>query len=76
LAALAPGVVDRSRGHRPYVDLRRIVRTSLGALGVADASIDDVRGCTKCDAEHFFSYRRDGERSGRLLAAIASAVRS
>ena len=27
-------------------------------------------GCTRCDAEHFFSHRRDGERAGRHLAVI------
>jgi copper oxidase (laccase) domain-containing protein len=31
-----------------------------------------VEGCTKCDAERFFSFRRDGEASGRHLAVIAA----
>ncbi len=63
-------VIDRSRGPRPYVDLRKIVRAQLLALGLENESIDDVSGCTKCDAERFFSFRRDGEASGRLLSAI------
>ncbi len=70
-AAPADGVVLRDRGPKPYVDLRRAVRLQLRALGVADASIEDVPGCTRCDATRFFSHRRDGARSGRLLAAIA-----
>lgn len=61
----------RDRGPKPHVDLRRAVRLQLRALGVADDRIEDVPGCTRCDAERFFSYRRDGARSGRLLAAIA-----
>lgn len=69
-AAPADGVVLRDR-EKPHVDLRRAVRLQLRALGVADASIEDVPGCTKCDAERFFSHRRDGARSGRLIAAIA-----
>ncbi len=69
-AAPADGVVLRDRP-RPHVDLRRAVRLQLLALGVADANIEDVPGCTKCDAERFFSHRRDGARSGRLIAAIA-----
>jgi YfiH family protein len=64
-------IVQRDRGPKPYVDLRLAVRLQLRALGVADAAIEDVPGCTKCDAERFFSHRRDGARSGRLLAAIA-----
>jgi YfiH family protein len=74
LRAVAPNVdaADRSRGARPHVDLRKIVRAQIAALGIDEADIDDVRGCTKCDAARFFSYRRDRENSGRLLAAIAA----
>ena len=74
LAARAPGVdvIDRHRGPRPHVDLRKIVRAQLVALGVTNASIDDVPGCTKCDADRFFSFRRDREASGRLLSAIVA----
>jgi YfiH family protein len=57
---------------KPHVDMRRAVRAQLRALGLADASIEDVPGCTKCDAEHFFSYRRDGAKSGRHIAVIAA----
>jgi polyphenol oxidase len=65
-------VVDRDRGPRPHVDLRKIVRAQLILAGVSNQAIEDVRGCTKCDGERFFSYRRDRERSGRLLSAIAA----
>jgi hypothetical protein len=73
LAARAPAIpsIDRARGPKPHVDLRAIVRAQLRATGLTDEAIDDVRGCTKCDAVRFFSYRRDREHSGRLLAAIA-----
>jgi YfiH family protein len=70
--APALDVVDRRRGARPHVDLRAIVRAQLEELGLRGEDIDDVRGCTKCDATRFFSYRRDHDLSGRLLAAIAS----
>jgi len=52
------------------VDLRVIVRAQLVLAGVPDANIQDVLGCTVCDRDRFHSYRRDGERSGRLLSAI------
>jgi purine-nucleoside/S-methyl-5'-thioadenosine phosphorylase / adenosine deaminase len=73
LRACAPraDAVDRARGPRPHVDLRKIVRAQLMALGFRENDIDDVRGCTKCDAARFFSFRRDRENSGRMLAAIA-----
>lgn len=65
----AQGVVDR-RGDRPHVDLRRIVRAQLESLGIAPAAIDDVAGCTVSEPARFFSFRRDGARSGRHLSAI------
>ena len=52
------------------VDLRRIVRAQLVDAGLSPDSIEDVPGCTVCDPVRFHSYRRDGERSGRLLSAI------
>jgi YfiH family protein len=74
LQACAPGevVVDRARGAKPRIDLRKIVRGQLLAAGLDHSSIDDVRGCTKCDPERFFSFRRDRDDSGRLLAAVVA----
>jgi polyphenol oxidase len=65
-------VVVRETGDKAYVDLRAAVRAQLLALGVRDADIEDVPGCTKDDAVRFHSYRRDGAASGRMLAAIAT----
>jgi len=65
-------VIDHHRGPRPHVDLRKIVRAQLVALGLSNESIDDVPGCTKCDPDRFFSFRRDREKSGRLLSAIVA----
>jgi YfiH family protein len=60
---------------KAFVDLRRAVRAQLETfkemMGV-DTAIEDVGGCTRCDAEHFYSYRRDGDASGRLLGVIAA----
>jgi YfiH family protein len=66
-----PSAIDRSRA-KPHVDLTAIVRAKLRALGVPDDAIDDVAGCTRCEPERFFSFRRDGKQSGRHLAAIVS----
>ena len=71
LESAAPGDVVLRDKSKPHVDLRRAVRLQLCALGVGDGNIEDVPGCTRCDGERFFSHRRDGARSGRLIAAIA-----
>jgi polyphenol oxidase len=71
LEAASPvgGIVDR--GHaKPHVSLARIVHGKLRTLGVPDDAIDDVGGCTHTEAKRFFSFRRDGKISGRLLSAI------
>jgi hypothetical protein len=67
-------VIDRSRG-KPHVNLSSIVRAQLAAAGVPAAQIDDVAGCTRCEPERFFSFRREGQRSGRHIAAIVAPKR-
>lgn len=68
-ASRDPLIVDRS-GPKPHVDLRRMLRAELHALGLSHDDIDDVWGCTVLQPEHFFSFRRDGKASGRHLSAI------
>jgi YfiH family protein len=66
------GFVVREQGDKAYVDLRAAVRAQLALLGVAEARIEDVAGCTKDEPERFHSFRRDGANSGRMLAAIVA----
>lgn len=54
---------------KPHAEMVAALRAQLARAGVE--SVDDVGGCTMCDAERFFSYRRDGALAGRLVAAIA-----
>lgn len=63
-------VVDRTYGPKPRVDLARITRAKLVAAGVPPESVDVVPGCTYREPERFFSFRRDGAKSGRHLAGI------
>lgn len=72
VAASGVDVVARTVGEKAYVDLRRAVRAQLRGLGLADEAIEDVPGCTRCDRERFYSYRRDGDESGRLIAVIVA----
>jgi YfiH family protein len=73
LAAAGPDAgqsVFQAAAGKPYVALDMIVRAQLRAAGVSEPNIDDVAGCTCCDSEQFFSYRRDGAKSGRHLTVI------
>lgn len=69
-ACAGAGVVARWDGDKAWVDLRLAVRAQLTALGLTSAQIEDVAGCTKHEPGRFHSFRRDGGRSGRMLAAI------
>src|SRR5690606_11789030 len=62
-------IVDRSFA-KPHVNLRKMVHSQLRASGLSDEDIDHEEGCTVLDEEDFFSFRRDGNPSGRMLSAI------
>ena len=69
-ASSAGGVTQRAPTGKALVSLARVVRAQLSAEGLDDERIEQVPGCTYRDASQFFSYRRDGQRSGRMLAVI------
>jgi YfiH family protein len=73
LAQAAHGAAVVRPGPKPHVDLAGVVRAQLVAAGIRSECIDDVPGCTRCEPERFFSFRRDGQASGRHLAAIVAA---
>jgi len=63
--------VDITRAFRPgkvsgkwFADLYLLARLTLKELGVQEVSGGDY--CTYADQKRFFSYRRDGLRSGRM----------
>lgn len=72
IAASVPGApVVLSRVPRPHVDLSLVVRTQLERWDIQPEDIEQVIGCTVLEPERFFSFRREGPRSGRQLSAIA-----
>lgn len=76
-AVSGEAVIARRVADKAFVDLRAAVRIQLRALGLLDEAIEDVpgtgpEGCTRCDAARFYSYRRDGDASGRLVGVIAA----
>jgi polyphenol oxidase len=71
-AAKLPEVSWRGPGRvngKPTIDLYAANEAFLRGAGVTQ--IDTLRVCTMCDpAQRFFSFRRDGEKSGRHLSII------
>jgi len=72
IEACAPGAgaVLRGAHPRPHVDLSVALLCQLRALGLGVQGIDRVAGCTFSEPSRFFSFRRDGQASGRHLAVI------
>jgi polyphenol oxidase len=63
-------------GHQPppknvHLDLPKANRSQLLAAGLREKNIYLSGLCTACHRDLFFSYRKQGPRSGRLLSAIA-----
>jgi YfiH family protein len=56
--------------HKDHIDLRVATRALLERTGVRPENIDDQPPCTKCEADRFFSYRRDGLDGGVHMAFI------
>mgnify|MGYP006198204169 CR=1 FL=1 len=49
--------------------LGRVPIQGSRVTGSSSAHVEDVSGCTKCDAEQFFSYRRES-RTGRMASLV------
>ena len=55
---------------RPYLDLERANRDQLVSAGVLAQNVHASGLCTKTYRDRLHSYRAEGARAGRLLAAI------
>lgn len=71
-AAGDDAVIARTSGEKSFVDLRKTARLMLVRAALSSDAIEDIAGCTRCEKDLFFSYRREGAASGRHLAAIAA----
>lgn len=58
------------RDGRTTLDLALENRRQLAMAGVPEQAIEVDGRCTICGSDLFHSFRRDGDRSGRMLAAI------
>jgi YfiH family protein len=62
-------------GHQPppkgvHLDLRRANRSQLLAAGLRAGNTFESNLCTGCRTDLFFSYRKEGAPSGRLMSVI------
>lgn len=70
--AFGPGVASPDGPAHARLDLVEAVRRTLLSAGLREGNVDALPHCTACDAEHFFSHRRDAGRTGRMLSVIVA----
>jgi YfiH family protein len=63
-------VVEEVKGTKAHLDLRGLNRRQLEEVGIAPARIESVNLCTACHPDLFYSYRRDGAGTGRMISGI------
>jgi len=63
-------IVSTHEPAKAMVDLRRAVAAQLARLQVKE--VEQVGGCTKCEGEKYYSFRRDGDNAGRLIGVITA----
>jgi len=65
-----PQFVKRQQGRKPHLDLHSYNTSIIIDTGVQKMNIEISEYCTICTPELFHSYRREGQRSGRMMGVI------
>ncbi len=61
--------VRRENG-KSYLDIRGAVLEKLLSFGVLRNKVENVRECTSCDSEKYYSFRRDGNSPIQMVSYI------
>ncbi len=65
--------VDYESFAKPHVDLKDFLRYQMEGAGILASNIEIRDECTIEQAEDFYSFRREGEKSGRMMGLIQIA---
>ncbi len=72
LARMAPFLPEVAQMSAPAkIDLVEANRRQALEAGLPEGQVYAARLCTQCDERRFHSYRRNGEKAGRMVSAIA-----
>jgi YfiH family protein len=63
----------RSEWPKPHLNLAEANLRQLSRAGVPEEQIEISSLCTRCREDLFFSYRRDGARTGHMLSIVGIA---
>jgi len=53
-----------------FLDVNTILLAQLEMLGIREEHIEIIDACTSCHHETYFSYRADGQQTGRIAGVI------
>jgi YfiH family protein len=62
--------IDYENYAKPHVDLKGFLTKQALEAGIAQSHIEVREECTIENHDHFYSYRRESDQSGRMLALI------
>ena len=65
--------LQKNQGRKAHLDLKQFNKNLLLEAGVHEKNIEVSPHCTICNPELFHSYRRDKEKSGRMMGVIGLA---
>lgn len=65
--------IDYEHYEKPHLDLKAFLKFQLEQSGIPQSHVEIRKECTIADEEHFYSYRRERERSGRMMGLIQIA---
>lgn len=75
VASRFPKVFLASGKENPHLDLKGATVAQLMQAGILKERIEIDPSCTICESHRFHSFRRDGKRSGRMMAVIGIRAR-
>jgi YfiH family protein len=65
-----PAAMIVHREGRMYLNLQKMIQRQLLAEGILERNIDICHLCSCCNRDKFYSFRRDGARTGRMMMAV------
>ena len=65
-----PRFVENKKNGKYRIDLQRLALARLGRSGFNKDKIQVMKDCTFCQDQRYHSYRRNGEKSGRMIGLI------
>jgi YfiH family protein len=53
-----------------FVDIKQVIAGQIKNKGIPDENIEISELCSYCSSDYLHSYRRDGDKSGRMFSVI------